>query len=166
MFWDLNCLDKQLLLWCLFLASFSESCFSIPLFWLCNVFHLKSLQTAPLFIICFAIINFVRTVFNLGNKFQCVIPFCSISLEIKGVSKLYTNEKMLRLELTFNFYPLLKHIDVITTFIAPRCGWNCASSCACTSALPGQAFLVLTLCPDQEKHLSLECLATSTIWHF
>lgn len=145
---------------------FLKFLFNAFFFGLCNVFHLKSLQTAPLFIIYFAIINFVRTVFNLGNKFQCVIYFCSVSLELKGVSKLCTNEEMPHLRLIFDSCPLLRHIDVVITFIASRRALNCTSSHACTSALLGRAFLVLTLCPDQEKRLSLECLATSTIWYF
>lgn len=86
------------------------------------------------------------------------VSFCRIRPETKGVSKFCANQEMPYLERTFNLCLLLRHIDVGVTFIASWCAWNC-TSCACTSALTGQGFLVLPLCQTRSRETSFSWMS-------
>lgn len=75
MFWGVNCwaLSGQTAVSVMsFSYKVSWKFLFITYSWLCSAFHLKSFQTAPLVIVSFPVIYFVRTVLNLGNKFRCI----------------------------------------------------------------------------------------------
>lgn len=167
MFWGVNCwaLSGQTAVSVMsFSYKVSWNFLFITYSWLCSAFHLKSFQTAPLVIVSFPVIYFVRTVLNLGNKFRCIFLWDTArKKKKKKVSKCCTNQERPHLKQTFVPHFEAWWWDVRVTFSASSFTWNCTSSCACTSAFTGWSFLPRS---SQEKHFPLESLVTSIICYF